>query len=165
MKYLSSTASSLVLTACIGIAAVGCEEKARPPAPPAPSQPTPEAAAKPARPVFNPEYSLRVEVSESEPVKYAAVWEAKVNSGGWKFVTESVLVEDMLGKQTARVYTILEEPGADEAVTMAMETVTGRYESDKPIEEVELSVKRVVRGVKYDFQPLYSVVKTTSGTR
>lgn len=165
MKYLSSTAFFLVLTVCMGIAAVGCEEKAPPPAPTASSQPAPEAAAKPARPAFNPEYSVRVEVSDSEPVKYAAVWEAKVNSGGWKFVTDSVLLEDMLGKQTARVYTILEEPGADEAVTMAMETVTRRYESDKPIEEAELSVKRVVRGVKYDFQPLYSVVKTTSSVR
>jgi hypothetical protein len=66
----------------------------------------------------------------------------------------------MMGVPTARVYAILEQPNPKEMVTQATQTVSGEYDAgDKKIEQIELSVKQTVRGVKYDFPPLYYVVK------
>ena len=45
-------------------------------------------------------------------------------------------------------------------VTQGFQTLTGKFEADKKINRVEFSVRRKVKGEKYDFQPMYSIVKT-----
>lgn len=146
-------ALALTLTAC---------EK-EPAASPAPA--TPEAPAAPApewQRAPEPTYDAAIEVISEDPPKYAATWSCAVNTGGWTMTVESVLVEgasNKLDSTIARVYIILEEPGPGEVVTQAQETLTGRHETDQPIDQIELSVKRTVRGDTSPWAPMYNVVK------
>jgi hypothetical protein len=140
------------------LAGCGEEQAARTAAPPA-TPPAPPPAAPAEQPELKPEYGLEI-IATGAPKMYSVKWTAKVNSGGYKLKTESVLVEDMMGKQTARIYSILEQPGPGEMVTQAIETVEATYDAgDKLIEAVELSIKRETRGVKREFPALYSIVK------
>jgi len=151
--------------ACALLLLVGCSDDA----PPAVAPPTNQASPAAAPPVvivpdIKPQYTLGIIASENAPKNYTVKWTAQVNTGGWTMKTDQVLVEDMMGKLTARIYAILEKPAAGEMVTQAVETLTGEYDAgEKAIEQVELSIKTNVRGVKSDFPALYSVVKTTGG--
>lgn len=152
--------SSMIIGAICAALLAGCgeEQVADTPAPPATPAAKP-AAAPAAQPEFKPEYGLEI-IATGTPKKYSVKWTAKVNTGGYKLKTDSVLVEDMMGKQTARIYSILEQPGPDEMVTQAAETVEATYDAgDKLIEAAELSIKRETRGAKTDFPALYVVVK------
>jgi hypothetical protein len=153
-------ALSVVLTLT---AAVSCDEQpssgpvAADPATPAASAP-PANAPRPAAP--DPEYTLAVSDSEADPKTYKVTWSAKVNTGGWKMTTEQVLVEESMRKVTARVYVILEEPGPDEMVTQAQETLIGTHDAGATkVDAAELSVKRTRRAGQPAFLPMYVVVK------
>jgi hypothetical protein len=142
------------------MAAVSCDdEPSSRPAATGPAKPAaPAAAERPAAP--DPEYALAV--SKSDPKACKVTWSAKVNTGGWKMTTEQVLVEESMRKVTARVYVILEEPGPDEMVTQAEETLTGTHDAGTTkVDAAELSVKRTRRGGQPAFMPLYVVVKRT----
>jgi hypothetical protein len=110
-----------------------------------------------------PEFTLAIEKSASEPPQSSVVWTARVNTGGWKMTTESVLVEDMMGKMTARVYVMVHEPQPGDIVTQAQETLTGRHDAGTTeIQQAELSAKHTVRDSKPTNPQLYSVEKLVS---
>ncbi len=110
-----------------------------------------------------PEFTLAIEKSADGPPQYSVVWTARVNTGGWKMTTESVLVEDMMGKMTARVYVVVHEPQPGDIVTQAQETLTGRHDAGTTeIQQAELSAKHTVRDSKPTFPQMYSVEKLVS---
>lgn len=155
-------ASTPIVPFAAALCLIACEKS--PEAPPQ-TQGVPPASQTPAQPewqrALEPTYDAAIEVISEDPPKYAATWTATVNTGGWTMTTESVLVEppSFGDGMVARVYVILEEPGPGETVTQALETLTGRHETDLPITQIEFSVKRTVRGDTSPWAPLYSVVK------
>lgn len=158
MPLLPAVGVALVL------ASFACDNDPTPtaanPAPTATAAPPPPPPAADAAPRFKPEYSLTISSTDAEPKQYSVIWTAQVNTGGWKMTTEQVLVEDSMGKTSARVYAILEEPGPGEMVTQATETLTGRHDAgNTKIDRAELSIKRVRRGG--NDKGLYVVVKQT----
>ena len=69
-----------------------------------------------------------------------------------------------MGQAVARIWVTLEQPGADEMVTDAVETLTGRHNATtQRVDKAELSVRRHVRGVTHDTPALYAVVKVAPG--
>jgi len=156
---MNTTTPVLLLAAALALTA--CEKSETPPT----TDGIPPASQTPVAPEWQrapePTYDAAIEVISEDPPKYAATWSATVNTGGWKMTTESVLVEppSFGDGMIARVYVILEEPGPGETATQALETLTGRHEADQPITQIELSVKRTVRGDTSPWAPLYSVVK------
>lgn len=149
--------TQLVLASLVFALVAGCDNDAAPTAPAAP-QPAAAAAPKPVAPEYKPEFT--VEVKKNEAGHAIVTWTAKVNTGGWKLITDSVLVETPISKLQARVYSTLEAPGPDEMVTQGFTTVTAEYDAgDKNVEETELSIRQTVRGVKSQWAPLYSVMK------
>lgn len=154
-----NTRTPLIALAALALFPLACEKA--PEAPPTTTAPPAEAA--PAwQKAPEPTYDAAIEVISEDPPRYAATWSATVNTGGWTMTVESVLVEgasNRLDSMVARVYVILEEPGPGETVTQAQETLTGRHETDQPIDQIELSVKRTVRGDTSPWAPMYSIVK------
>lgn len=139
------------------ITCCGCD-----PAPPPPpvSTPTAEASQPPEMPEVEPEYTLKVVSSTETPKTYKVVWTAKVNTGGYAFKTERVLIEDDMGKTAARVYATLEAPGKGEMVTQAVTTVQAEYDAgERQIDVADLWVRRMTRNETPEFQPLYGMVK------
>lgn len=144
----------------------GCGERGAEPAAPAPaSKPAAAAPNLDLQPTYpEPEYTLAIEKSESDPPQYSVVWTATVNTGGWKLTTESVLVEDSMGKTAARVWIVVHEPQPGDVVTQAVTTLTGRHDAGTTkIEKAELSAKHTVRDSKPTYPQLYSVVKEIGG--
>ena len=147
----------LIFTAC---------EKQEPP----PADRPPSNAAAPATSVApnldlqpthaTPTYTVAIEESATEPPTYSVVWTARVDTSGWKITTESVLVEEDLGKSVARVFTIVHEPQPGDTVTTTPETLTARYDAGtKLVEKAELNAKHTVRDSKPTYPQLYSVVQ------
>jgi hypothetical protein len=143
---------------------LGCDDEPTPPVSGQPAAPAAQAPAKPPLPevpAIEPEYAIAIEESTSDPKQYTVTWSAKVPTGGWTMKTDNVLVEEYMGKMAARIYVTLEQPNPSDTVTQAVETVTGKHEAGTvKIERVEFSVRRHVRGIKYDSPALYSVVKS-----
>jgi hypothetical protein len=153
----------LPLLLAISLCSFGCDDKpvsTPPPATPvAPAAPVAQAA--PEAPQFEPEYTIAIEESTTDPKTYTVTWAAKVNSDGWTLKTESVLVEEHNAAMACRIWATLEQPGPADKVTPEPQTVTGKHDAGEvKIERVELSVRRITRGEKTEFAPLYSVVKT-----
>lgn len=158
MNKLTFPVLALTLVPVLALFACEKEPASSPSATPqAPAQPDPGWQRAP-----DPAYDAAIEVISEDPPKYAATWSATVNTGGWTMTTESVLVEgasNKLDSTVARVYVILEEPGPGEVVTQAQETLTGSHETNQPIDQIEFSVKRTVRGDTSPWAPMYTVVK------
>jgi hypothetical protein len=155
--YAGCMNRTALLLSGVTIFVAGCDDTTSQPAPPAVAAPAAEAP-KPKVPEYKPEYT--VEVKTNAAGHKIVVWTAKVNTGGWKLITDSVLVETPMDKMQARVWSTLEQPGPDEMVTQGFETVTAEYDAgDKNVEEAELSIRRMVRGVKSPWAPLYEIVK------
>jgi hypothetical protein len=151
----------LILVLLAGLA--GCEEPAQSPEPPPQATPDAKPAAKGPSveelQQIRPDYSIEIVTKESDPPQYEVVWTAKVPTGGWTMTTDSALVEDSMGKTSARIYVTLEQPGPDEMTTQAQETVTGRHDAGTTkVDKAELHVRRHIRGIKYDTPALYGNV-------
>lgn len=133
-----------------------CDEKPEPAASvPTPSEPI-VVAPEPA-PEVKIEYDTKIETADGKSTVY---WTAKVPTGGWTMTTDQApLVEESGTLWWVRVWVTLEAPDPKDMVTQGFETLTGKYEADRKIDRVEFSVRRKVKGVKYDFAPLYGVVK------
>lgn len=137
----------------------GCKEEAPPAGGQAAPAPAPAQPSAPAAPAAEPEYTIAI---EREGEAYVVVWTATVPTGGWSMTAESVLVEEVMGKRTARVYSVLEAPAPDEMVSQAVESLTVRHPAGtEPVVAGELSIKRTVKGPAPMWAPLYSVVKRT----
>ena len=157
---------TLQLAIVLVLGVFGCEAPTPPSGPPIPEVNASEPAAStpianpPPRPAYQPEYTLTIEPNASGAGSVVK-WTAFVNSGGWTMATDKVLVEDSMGATVARVYIILEEPGPDEMVTQALETLRGEHATEQVVTKAELSVKRNTRGADTGgFAALYSIVKT-----
>lgn len=141
----------------------GCDSKpAEPVASPAPPAAPAEAPKAPVAnaPAYKPEYALAIEQSTTTPKTYAVTYSAKVNSGGWKLTSDSVLVEEYNGMMACRIFATLEQPNPSATVTQEMQTITGKYDAGTvEIGRVEFSVRRQVNGVTYTSPAAYSVVK------
>jgi hypothetical protein len=146
---------------CVLMSAVGCKDDAETGPPAAAETPAPPAAVqKTEKPRVEPEYTIEIK-AEGTPAKQIVSWGAKVPTGGWKLITDSVQVEDRHRElRMATVYATLEEPGDADVTTQAEETVTGRHDAgEQKVDGAELLVRRRVRGVKSDYAPLYANVK------
>lgn len=165
---MAAMSKNLCVAALVLLAFGGCDSETETPAASTTSTTsTPGPANEPAQaaPAYKPTYTVEIQTMESDPPQYRVVWTAEVNTGGWKMTTESVLVEDSMGVTSARIFAILEQPGPSETVTEAMETVTGTHDAGtQQVDQAELSIKRIVRGVEYDFPPLYVIVKQGNRT-
>jgi hypothetical protein len=155
----------LIVGLCLGT--VACqEEENKPVAPPPAPAPAPAAAATSAQPAAPEMPQLKmnyaIEVVSNDAGDSIVRWSAPVPTGGWRLITDSVLVEDAMGdKKVARVWATLEQPNPSEMVTQAFTTVTGEHNAGKTkIDKTELSIRRTTRGVKSDFAPTYAVVKS-----
>lgn len=105
-------------------------------------------------------YTLELVPDASNPPHMIVKWSAKVNTGGWSLKTESVLVEESMQKRIARVYAILESPGPEEIVTQSIETLSGSHDAGAvQVDGAELSIKRVTRGDKSGYLPMYVIVQ------
>lgn len=123
-----------------------------PPAPPAPGGGGTDSAGSNGAtlppPGYNskydgPAFTIDVLQMESFPVQYAVNYEVTVNSGGWKLIKERETFEG--GVLT--VWLTLEAPGKGEIVTMALETLEGRFAAGTAeVDRVEIHVKRTRRG-------------------
>lgn len=100
---------------------------------------------------FTPEYKLKLTDTGVE-------WSVRVNTGGWTMKTDHVLVEEINQKSTAQIFLILEQPGDDEMVTQAFETLSARHDAPN-LQAAELLVKRVIRGDDSTSASTYAIVK------
>ncbi len=90
-----------------------------------------------------PAFTVDVLQMESFPVQYAVNYEVTVNSGGWKLIKD----REMFEGGVLTVWLTLEAPGKGEIVTMALETLEGRFAAGTTkVERVEIHVKRTRRG-------------------
>lgn len=139
--------ASLALLAVL----VGCDNEpvATPATPAAPANPSAPAAAA----NYKPDYTLTL-------ADNTVTWSAVVNTGGWTMTTDQVLVEDSMGKTSARIYITLEQPGPDEITTQALETLEDKHTADRKLDSAELSVRRKIRNQDTTGAALYSIVKT-----
>jgi hypothetical protein len=142
------------LLLCIMLTGCGDDSPEQPAAATAPPAPAPQ-------PLPAPDVKLEYTLEFSTDAKSNSVtWTARVPTGGWKLTTDKVLVEDDLGKTSARIWAILEQPAPDEMTTQAFETLTGTHNAGATkLDKAELSIKRIVRGQKYDTPALYAIVK------
>lgn len=150
--------TALAASAIAAITTVGCDDK------PATAPQAEAAADKPAAAAEKPklidvQYGLEVTPPAAEGQDGTATWSIIVPTGGWKMTTDSVLVEDWRNAPAVRVYVTLEQPGAGEMVTQALETLTDK-KSGKDVTKAEFSVRQKIRGVESPWAPMYKVVKT-----
>lgn len=153
--------SNAVLAMLVAMLLGGCGEEPAPAPAPVPQSSVPAPPAAPKQITLSPQdYGLEIKASETDPKKYTVVWTARVPTGGWKLTTDSVLVEDSMGKTAARIWATLEQPGPDEMVTQAVETLSATHDAGTTkIDQAELSIRQHIRGVKYDTPALYGIVK------
>jgi hypothetical protein len=149
----------IALTLALVFALFGCDNSEPTTAAPAVpvAAPAPAVDMTPATPVEL-EYTTRIE--PNGPDKSTIIWTARVPTGGWSMTTDSVLIEDDMGKMWARVWVTIESPDPNATVTQAFETLTGMHEADKPVEKTEFSVRRMIKGEIPPFAPLYAIVKS-----
>ena len=147
---------TIILTGVLFIAA-GCDEATSPV--PATEKPAAGATARPAKekpnvPAYKPTYAIDVKKNDAGHT-IVSCW-AKVNTGGWKLTIDSGQVEEDMGVSTATLFATIEQPGPDEVVAQAFETVSADYDAgEKKVDVVSLSVRQMVRGVKSQWAPLY----------
>ena len=142
---------------------VGCGDDSEKTPPPATIPAPPQAArAEAEKPRVEPVYALEITPSKDTPKKYIVSWSAKVPTGGWKLIKETVQVEEKHRElRMASVYATLEEPGPNEIVTEAEQTVTDQHDAGtEEVNGAELWVRRRVKGVESPWKPLYAQVKT-----
>lgn len=145
----------------LAISFLGCKDEPQKPVEPAgPAPSKPDVQAK--RPAYKPEYTIAIEPTTANPPHYIVKWTARVNTGGWKLIVDSKSVEEKHRElRAAAVYATLEAPGDGEAVTEAMETLTGEFDAgEQKVDKADLHVRRKIRGQKTDFAPLYGIVAT-----
>jgi hypothetical protein len=139
-----------VIVLAIGV--LGCKEEEKPkPVVPAPA-PKPKV-----RPKFDPKFKISIEPNSANPPHYIVKWTAGVNTGGWKLSVDSARVEDKHRElRAAEIYTTLEEPGEAEAVTEAMETLSGEYDAGtQKVDKAEIFYRRTMRGRVENWAPSY----------
>ncbi len=158
-----------LIIACACLTFIGCDksEDAAPQAAeaskpalikPLPAGQEPQFAGGEEKPEVKIEYDTKIETVGEKSTVY---WTAKVPTGGWTMtLDQKPLVEERNTLWWVRVSATLEAPASGDMVTQGFQTLTGKFEADKKINRVEFSVRRKVKGEKYDFQPMYSIVKT-----
>lgn len=106
------------------------------------------------------EFGMQITPSQDATPKYIVSWTAKVPTGGWKLVKETVQVEEKHRElRMASVYVTLIEPGPGDVVTQAQATLTDSHDcGELPVNGAELFVRRQMNGVTSEFAASYGNV-------
>jgi len=84
-----------------------------------------------------------IEVAQTSPAQYAAVYQTTVPTGGYALRRDHV--EHVRGELS--IYLFLDTPAPEQAVTEAMETLSGRYDAgEKPINFLRIYVTALEGG-------------------